>query len=111
MYIKSSTVPPWLLSESAQRIRSSALDEELIVMLVAILILPISYMVSEALPPPLLVIFELIVVPTLLLVTITLVFTLAVPVTEIVTGFVPEVLQLVPDIPVCPPEDRVRFCA
>ena len=66
-------VPPWLLSESAQRIRSSVLEEELMVIFVATLILPISFIVNEALPPPLLVMFELMVVPTLLLVTITLV--------------------------------------
>ena len=42
---------------------------------------------------------------------ITLVLMFAAPVVVIVTGFVPEVLQLVPEVPVCPPEDRFRFCA
>jgi hypothetical protein len=36
---------------------------------------------------------------------------LAVPITEIVTGLLPDVLQLVPEVPVCPDEEIVRFCA
>jgi hypothetical protein len=36
---------------------------------------------------------------------------LASPVAVIITGFDPEVLQLVPEVPVCPVEIMFKFCA
>ena len=42
---------------------------------------------------------------------ITLVLILAEPVVVIVTGLVPAVLQFVPEVPVCPEEDKTRLWA
>ena len=38
------------------------------------------------------------------------VFTLAVPVAVIITGLLPEIDQLVPEVPVSPEDEIVKFC-
>jgi len=98
---------------------SSALAEELIDTFASILIKDLFFSVREAWAPDNFDMSELILIPTLVLITTTLipelrypeirlVLILAVLVAVMVTGFVPDVLQFVPEVPVCPVLDIVN---